>query len=156
MSYDVHVKRVAPQVIVTAHEHVALAELGKAMHSTLATIALNVRPLGATQAAPFAIFYNEPFRPGDVDVELGVPVAASATLEPTARIQRRELPGGLVAFTFHVGAYGAIGAAYAAVYDWIVSHGRRPLGPPRETYLVSPGQGIEPAELRTELDVPIT
>jgi effector-binding domain-containing protein len=155
MSYDVHVKRIVPQAIVTARDHVALATLGRAMHSTLATIALHVRPLDATQAAPFAIFYNEPFRPDDVDVEMGVPIAASATLDASARVRRGELPGGLVAFTFHVGSYQAIGAAYAAVYDWIVVHRRRPLGPPREIYLVCPGQGIQPAELRTEIDVPI-
>jgi effector-binding domain-containing protein len=159
MSYDVHVKRVAPQPVVTARQHVVLAALGRAMHSTLATIALTVRPIDATQAAPFAIFYNEPFRPDDVDVEMGVPIAASATLDPSGRVRRRlqrgELPGGLVAFTFHVGSYQGIGAAYVAVYDWIVAHHHRPLGPPREIYLVCPGQGIEPAELRTEIDVPI-
>lgn len=155
MNYDIHVKQVPPQVIASERRHTALAELGNVMQSTLAKIATSVHPPGAMQGAPFAIYYNEPFKPDDIDVEIGLPIAGHATLEPSARVQLRQLPGGPVAFTFHVGPYETIGAAYTALYEWVRVHGHKPLGPPRETYLVGPGQDTKPAEYRTEIDVPI-
>lgn len=155
MNYDIHVKQVPAQIIASERTHTALAQLGKVMHSTLAKIATSVQPPTATQGPPFAIYYNEPFNPDDIDVEMGVPIAVNATLAETAQVARRELPGGPVAFTFHVGPYETIGAAYAALYAWLEEHGHRPLGPPREIYLVGPGQGTKPAELRTEIDLPI-
>ena len=155
MNYDIHVKQVAPQVIASERRHTALAEIGNVMHSTLANIATSVHPSDAMQGAPFAIYYNEPFKPDDIDVELGLPIAPTATVDQTARVHRRELSGGPVAFTFHVGPYETIGAAYAALYDWVKLHGHKTLGPPREIYLVGPGQDRKPSEYRTEIDIPI-
>lgn len=68
----------------------------------------------------------------------------------------KDLPGGAVAHTLHVGPYGAIGAAYDALYTWIAAHGLRPNGPPREIYLVGPGAAPSEAQYRTEIVVPIT
>lgn len=155
MQYDIHVKQAAPQVIASARRHIVASDLGKVMHATLATVAGSVQPPDAAQGAPFAIYYNEPFRPDDVDVEVGVPIAGDAMLDHSTRVSRRELPGGPVAYTLHVGPYEAIGAAYEALYGWIAQHGHTRLGPPREIYLVGPGPEMRPAEYRTELEVPI-
>lgn len=155
MSYDIHVKQVAPQVIASERRHAALAELGNVMHSTLANIATAVHPPDAMQGAPFAIYYNEPFKPDDIDVEMGLPIAGNATVDPSVRVHRRELPGGPVAFTFHQGPYETIGAAYTALYEWVKLHGHKTLGPPREIYLVGPGHDRNPSEYRTEIDIPI-
>lgn len=155
MNYDIHVKQVPPQIVATERRHAALAELGTVMHSTLAAIASSVQPPFAMQGAPFAIYYNEPFKPDDIDVEMGLPIAGNATVEPSGRVQRRELPGGPVAFTTHVGPYESIGAAYAALYAWLQAQGHQALGAPREIYLIGPGQSSNPAEYRTEIDVPI-
>ena len=155
MSYDIHVKQVAPQVIASERTHTALSEIGNVMHATLANIATSVRPPDAMQGAPFAIYYNEPFKPDDIDVEMGLPIAPGATIDPSARVQRRELEGGPVAFTFHVGPYETIGAAYAALFEWVKLHGHHPLGPPREIYLVGPAHDRSSAEYRTEIDLPI-
>lgn len=155
MSYDIHVKHVPPQVVASARTHTVLGELGKVMHATLATIAGSVRPPDAAQGAPFAIYYNEPFRPDDIDVEVGVPVASAATLEESAKVKRRQLPGGPVAYTLHVGPYQTIGAAYEALYAWIAAHGHERIGPPREIYVVAPGTGVRPEEYRTEIEVAI-
>jgi len=155
MNYEIHVKQLPPQVIASERTHTALAELGNTMQSTLATIATSVHPPDAAQGAPFAIYYDEPIKPDDIDVEIGVPIAGGATLQQSARVHRRQLSGGPVAFTMHVGPYDTIGGAYTAIYDWVKAHGHRPLGPPREVYLVGPGQGVDPADYRTEIDVPI-
>lgn len=155
MSYAIHVKQVAPQTVVTERKHTTLAELGKTMRATLAAIAGSVHPPAAARGVPFAIYYNEPFRPDDVDVEMGVPLASDATVDESDLVHRRALPGGAVAYAVHDGPYESIGAAYRELYAWIRSHGHEPVGPPREVYLVGPGQGTRPEQYRTEIDVPI-
>lgn len=155
-NYQIHIKQVPPQVIVTERlAHATLAGLNDAMNATLSKVAIAVEPASAAQGAPFAFYYNEPFTPDDIDVEMGMPVAATAKVDETKGPHRRVLEGGPVAYTTHVGPYAAIGAAYEALYKWIEQHGHRRLGPPRETYLVGPGQGASPDEYRTELAVPI-
>lgn len=155
MSYAVHVKQVPPQVVVTQRLHTPLARIGDVMHATLAKVARSVQPVTAARGVPFAVYYNEPFRPDDVDVELGLPIASDAEVSEAIGVHRRELPGGPVAYTTHVGPYGTIGAAYEALFEWIRVHGHERVGPPREIYIVGPGQGAKPEELRTEIEVPI-
>jgi effector-binding domain-containing protein len=155
MNYQIHVKQIAPQTIVTERKHAVLSELGHVMQSTLTTIAGAVQPSNAARGAPFAIYHNEPFRPDDIDVEMGVPIAGDAKVDEARGVHRRELSGGAVAYTIHDGAYASIGAAYDAVYKWIRTHGHTPLGPPREIYLVGPGEHSAADEYRTEIEVPI-
>jgi AraC family transcriptional regulator len=155
MSYEVRVKEVPPEVVVTERCHTRLAELGTVMHAALAKVALSVDSAAAAQGAPFAVYYNEPFRPEDVDVEVGLPVTPDAKVSEAKGLHRRELAGGSVAYTLHVGSYSSIGAAYAAIHAWIDAHGHKRTGPPREIYLVSPGEGVKPEDYRTEIDVPI-
>jgi effector-binding domain-containing protein len=155
MSYEVHVKQVPPEMVVTERCHTRLAELGTVMHAALARIAMSVEPAEAVQGAPFALYYNEPFRPEDIDVEMGLPVTADAAVSEAKGVHRRALEGGPVAYTLHVGSYSSIGAAYAALHAWLEEHGHKRTGPPREIYLVSPGEGVKPEDYRTEIEVPI-
>lgn len=155
MNYEIHIKQVPPQVVVTERRHTTLAQLGEVMHETLAHVATAVDPPGAARGAPFAVYYDEPFRPEDIDLEVGLPVTADAKVVETLQVQRRLLEGGPVAYTVHVGPYEAIGAAYEALYRWVDAHGHHRLGPPKEIYLAGPGEGIEPANYRTELEVPV-
>jgi effector-binding domain-containing protein len=155
MDYDIHVKQVPPQVVVTARCRTSLAELGKIMHATLAKVATSVEPAAAAQVPPFAVYYNEPFRPEDVDVEMGLPVTPEANVIETKGVRRRQLSGGTVACTIHVGPYSKIGAAYDALLSWVDDHGHKRTGPAREVYLVRPGPGIKPQEYRTTVEIPI-
>lgn len=155
MPYTVHVKQIAPQLVAMQRTHTTVANLGTTMHAILAKIANAVEPRGSARGAPFAIYHNEPFTPDDVDVEMGLPLAHDARLAETADAHACQLPGGAVAYTIHEGPYGSIGAAYDAIHGWLREQGHRPQGPPREIYLVGPGQDITPAEYRTEIDVPV-
>lgn len=156
MSYAIHVKQVPTQTIVSARkEHATLGNLGAIMQSTLTTIGRAVHPSGAARGAPLAIYHNEPFHADDIDVEMGVPVSAVATIDEGYEVARHELPGGPVAYVVHEGSYASIGAAYDAIFAWLGEHGYHAVGAPRELYLIGPGQGRPPAEYRTEIDVPI-
>jgi effector-binding domain-containing protein len=154
MNYDVHVKQAPPETVVTKRTHTTLGELGSTMHATLASIAESVQPRDAARGVPFAIYHNEPFRPDDIDVEMGLPLTADGHVAPSAG-SPHTLHGGPVAYTTHVGPYTSIGSAYGALYEWLRSHGYRPHGPPREIYLVGPGQTPNAMDYRTEIDVPI-
>lgn len=154
MSYEIHVKQLPPQVVVSERVHTKLSELGATMHTTLSRVAESVQPADAAQGAPFAVYYNEPFQPDDIDVEMGLPVKASAKVDETLGVHRRTLLGGPVAYTTHVGPYETIGAAYRALFEWVEKHGHQRQGPPREIYLVGPADA-EPSAYRTQIEVPV-
>lgn len=155
MIHQIHVKQVAPRAVATRRMHTSLANIGHEMQTTLGEIATHVNPPRSARGVPFAIYHNEPFRPDDIDVELGLPLAEDATIDAASSAHRRVLPGGSVAYTIHVGDYGTIGAAYEDLYTWLAKSGYRPVGPPRELYLVGPSEGVSPSEYRTEIDVPV-
>ena len=85
---------------------------------------------------------------GEFDVEVGFP--CSDVVEPAGRVEPAELPGGRVARTLHVGAYGDVGAAYEATFSWLTDEGCVTAGEPWECYL----DGPEVPEPRTEVFVP--
>jgi effector-binding domain-containing protein len=155
MNYAVHVRQVPPQVVVTERCHARLAELGRFMHTTLAKVGMAIEPAEAAMGAPFAVYHNEPFRPDDIDAEMGMVVAPDAKVFETRGVHRRQLPGGPVAYTVHEGPYSSIGAAYDALYAWIDGHGHKRTGPPREIYLNGPAERVKPEDYRTEIEVAI-
>ena len=150
MGYEVHVKQSPPEHVVTRRSHTTVALIEDTIDETLQAMAGSVSPPGSLRGAPFALYHGE-MRSEDVDIEVGVPVAPGAT----AAGEVKDLPGGPVAWTVHVGPYESIGAAYVALYGWLRAHGLEPSGPPREVYLVGPGPATRPDEYRTEIDVPV-
>lgn len=90
------------------------------------------------------------YRPTDdgFDVEVGFP--SSDVVKPEGRVEASELPGGRVARTMHVGAYGDVGAAYEAAMSWLVDEGCVAAGEPWECYL----DGPEVQNPRTEVFIP--
>jgi effector-binding domain-containing protein len=155
--YAVQIKETPKQPVVTVRRHTTFDKLGETMTESMRAILGCVEPKGAwPTGAPFAIYHNAPFRPDDVDVEFGVPLSDTCTAVGTsAEIAASELPPGSVAFAVHEGPYEEISAAYAALDDWLRKSGRHLAGPPREIYLVGPNQTGDPAEYRTEIDVPL-
>lgn len=82
------------------------------------------------------------------DVEVGFP--SSDMVKPEGRVEPSELPGGRVARTMHVGAYGDVGAAYEAAFAWLVDEGCVATDEPWECYL----DGPEVQNPRTEVFIP--
>jgi effector-binding domain-containing protein len=108
--------------------------------------------LGATPAGPPFVIYHA-FEPSMIDAEVCVPYAG--TVASNGTVTTRHLPATMAARTLHVGPYDTIGGAYAAVEAWTHEHGYEPSGPVRECYLNGPGDGVSPAEYRTEVLLPI-
>lgn len=151
MNYEVHVKQSPPEHVVTKRSHTTIAAISATIGDALQSVATTLTPPDTFRGAPFALYHGD-IEPEDVDIEVGFPVAPGAT----AAGDVRDLPGGPVAYTVHVGPYESIGDAYEALYGWLRLHGLDPSGPPREIFLVGPGQATKPEDYRTEIEVPVT
>ena len=108
---------------------------------------LGVPPAGH----PFVIYHA--FGPTEMDAEVCVPIAQPASA--TGRIVSRQLPALTVARTLHVGPYEELGAAYRALTDWVERNGFETSGPVQGRYLNGPGEGVGPADFRTEMEIPV-
>jgi effector-binding domain-containing protein len=157
MQYAIQEKDVAAEPVVSVRKHTSLDQMGSTMAESMHALESTIAPRGAwTARAPFAVYHNTPFRPDDIDMEVGVPVRRESLADlKSAGLFAHELPAGHVAFTIHEGSYGAIGAAYQALFEWTRAHGKRPAGPPREIYIVGPGMAKDARDYRTEIDLPI-
>jgi effector-binding domain-containing protein len=110
---------------------------------------LDVLPAGP----PLAVYHGGGAEDTSLDVEACVPV--SQAVLPRGRIAVHELAAATVAATLHSGPYEEERPAYRALLTWMEEHGHGPAGPPRELYLVNPGDTDDPAEYRTEIAWPI-
>ncbi|HET7248057.1 MAG TPA: GyrI-like domain-containing protein [Streptosporangiaceae bacterium] len=96
---------------------------------------------------------------GEMQIEMGVPVAAPTTA--SGRIQPGTLPGGRYAVLRHTGPYDGLVASNAALERWAQEHGiefdtwNTPQGSAwrgrAEHYLTDPSQEPDPAKLETDV-----
>ena len=96
---------------------------------------------------------------GEMQIEMGVPVAAPITA--SGRIQPGTLPGGRYAVLRHTGPYDGLVASNAALERWAQEHGiefdtwNTPQGSAwrgrAEHYLTDPSQEPDPAKLETDV-----
>ena len=148
MRYETQFVDLQAQHTAVVRGHVTVEELpqflGGAFGEVIAVLdKQGLHPTGA----PFGRY-----RPtdGGFDVEVGFP--SSDVVKPDGRVEASELPGGRVARTMHVGAYGDVGAAYESAIAWLTDEGCITTGEPWECYL----DGPEVVEPRTEVFIPCT
>jgi len=152
--YDVKTKEIAPQQVLSIRVRTRLASLGEEASRAFGEMFAHLGRVHAGPAGPpLALYHGPMFDEEAVDVEWCVPV--DRPLSGQGQVSGRELPGGRVACTLHAGPYQAVGPTYAALQKWIQEHGHESDGPPREIYLVGPGQAPDPAAFRTEVQWPI-
>jgi effector-binding domain-containing protein len=86
-------------------------------------------------------------------IQLGFPIALPFPSDGDVRCT--QLPACDVATAIHRGPYDEAGPAYRAIENWISAHGYVSIGYPREVYLVSPADTMDPLEYITEIQIPI-
>ena len=105
----------------------------------------------AAAGPPFVVYHA--FGPDRIDAQVCAPVSGPAHAE--GRVQAGTIAAATVVRTLHVGRYEDLGAAYAALAEWVSDHGLAPAGPIRERYLTGVGDDLPPEAYRTELDQPV-
>lgn len=154
MTYDITIKQLAPQSILSSRRHTPLAGIGEVFGQCFGQIfgylgQIGLRPAGA----PFAIYHDPDFKEDDIDLEVCVPI--EKRVAGKGDLKGSEVPGGPAACTVHAGSYDELGPAYQALTAWIQERGHECGGPPREIYLVGPDKTDNPGEYRTEIVWPL-
>ncbi len=142
MGLEVNVRTVERQPIVSITRHVKVDQLDTHIRGSLDTLyALVERQGSKPTGAPFGIYHGPVNNEDDGPMEVCVPVSQTLPADGDARAS--ELPGGKVAYVLLEGEqcnFPAILQGYDAVYDWIRANGYEPDGPPREIWLMRPGE----------------
>ncbi len=103
------------------------------------------------------LFYHTGFREQDLDVEVAVPVDATARIDMSltggARLSMRTLPAvERMACLVYQGPYATLSEPYAAIGRWLAEHGYQPRLPGRELYLDGPQDGVPLTEIQFPLE----
>lgn len=152
MEYVIATRELGAQDVFSIRDRLAPTEIPTFLQGAFGELFGRLGLLGVEPAGhPFVIYHA--FGPSEMDAEVCVPIAQPASA--TGRMVSRQLPALTVARTLHVGPYEELGAAYRALTDWIERNGFQTSGPVQERYLNGPGEGVGPAEFRTEVEIPI-
>jgi effector-binding domain-containing protein len=152
MTYDMETRELSAQTVISIREQVPQVDLPSFIGRSFGQLLGHVRLLSIpVMGEPFAIYHA--FGIDAVDAEVGLPI--SGHVEATGRITTRLLPAMTVAETLHVGPYGELGGAYAALEAWIGDHGWTTVGPVSERYLVGPGPAVAPSGYRTMVSLAV-
>lgn len=136
---------------LTIRSQVAGVNITQTIGHSLFAIAQYAGESGASPAgAPFVAYHG--MDGPNMDLEIGFPFAQK--LDGKNKIQASEIPGGAFASCIHVGPYEQLGAAHAALNQWMRKNGYSSAGVSYEFYLNDP-QSTPPEELETEIVIPL-
>jgi effector-binding domain-containing protein len=152
MSYEIEIRTVTPQHVVSIRTKCHVAELGAMLSEILPEVWRYIRKSGvAPSGPPFTRYHG--FDDDRVDIEGGLPVPMPLAGE--GRIVAGTLPGGPVATTIHFGPYDKLPDAHDALHVWIHEQHKNSAGPQWELYWTDPGLEPDPSKWKTELMWPI-
>ena len=153
MAYDISVKEIAPERIVSARGRYRTAQLSLVAPRELARV---VTALLAQKAEPIggAVARYHGWNDETVEVELGYPARGDfASVE--GGVVESTLPGGKVVFAKHVGPYDEIATAYQAVMDYAEAEDIRLADTMWERYITDPTCEPDQSKYVTEIYWPV-
>ena len=141
MSFEVNVKPIAPQQVLSITHHVKINKLDETIRKSLDTLFTMLKDQGLEAAAsPFGIFHGAINEQEDGPLEICMPV--NGQVKGRGDVQVKQLQGGDAACVMTVGPetdFPAILGAYDAAADWIQTNGYAMAEPPREVWHSGPG-----------------
>jgi len=153
MPYTIQTEEVTPQLVAGTRLHTSIAKVGQDIGAGFARLVPALGQAGVEPTGPPLIVYHDIIdKETDGDIEVCIPIAAP--LADAGDVYSRELEGGAVATTVHLGRYEETAPAYHTLTGWISEGGHEIVGPPREIYLNDP-QMVAPDDLRTRVEFPI-
>jgi effector-binding domain-containing protein len=121
-----------------------------ASFGTLAAV-VGEQDAGVTGPA-FGLYHRLPT--DTVDLEVGFPTQRA--VEPSGDVHASSLPGGRVARVVHAGSFDGLVGAWERLQGWIAAQGLTAGESFWEVYLTEPSPDMDPADLRTELNWPVS
>ena len=152
MAYEVELKDLKPQPMVSIRTSCKVAEIGPVLGEILPEVFHYLDKRGVRPAGPPFTRYHS-FDGTNCEIEAGMPVAEPQPDE--GRITAGELPGGPTATTVHVGPYEDLPSAHDALDAWLKANGKKSRGPQWESYVTDPGEEPDPQKRQTELLWPV-
>jgi effector-binding domain-containing protein len=154
MTYEMTIKQVPPRHVARLRRHTTMAEIGPAIREAFMTIGARLHAADAEPVGPPFIVYDRVGESdGRAEFEVCMPVGYSFPGDDEVVVT--EMPGAAMAATVHHGTYQDVGPAYEALYGWIEEQRLVVDGPPREVFLNDPRSTPDPADLITEIEVPV-
>jgi len=159
MSHELQLQTRAAQHYAAIPATVAMDGISAAVDDAFPALFGWLASQGIAPAGPPLIRYLVIDMSGELQIELGVPVAAPVTA--SGRIQPGVLPAGRYAVLRHTGPYDGLVASNAALLRWAQENGiefdtwdtaQGPAWRSRaEHYLTDPSQEPDPAKLETDV-----
>ena len=141
MSFEVNVKTIAPQQVLSVTHHIKVNKLDKTIRESVETMYAMLREQKVeASASPFGIFHGAINEQEDGPLEICMPV--DAQVKGKGEVQVKQLQGGEAACVMTMGAetdFPNILGAYDAAADWIQKNGYQMAEPPREVWHSGPG-----------------
>jgi AraC family transcriptional regulator len=155
MTYAIAKKELTPQPVLVVRRRIKPADLAGTLAEVLGAIFLHAQQNAMALAGqPFTRYVE--WGPGMWTIEAGLPVATHSKDAPgEGEVRADTLPGGPAAVTTHTGAYDGLGAAHAAVEQWIEAQGLKAAGAPWEVYVTDPADFPDPKDWKTDLFWPL-
>lgn len=151
MTYKCELYDQNAQPTLSIRTRTAVQDLPKTLGEAYSALGEHMASLGIEPGgAPFTAYFNMDMQ--DLDIEIGFPM--SEKVPGKGSIHAGELPAGKYSSVLHKGPYPGLGAAYAALNEFVEKAGMKPSGVAYEFYLNSPVE-VPPEELRTQIVFPI-
>jgi len=149
--YEIETRTLTEQDTAVEYATLPIDEIGAWLAKAFSEVARYLGRKGAGPAGMPSARYSRR-DDGRFDVEAGFP--ASTPTNGEGDVEPSDLPAGPAAVTVHVGPYGEIQPAYAALQAWILERGGVPEGHPSEVYFDDPNLDHDPTTWRTEVIQP--
>lgn len=144
MGYDVRLIDAAPTRLLVVRRRASPAELSRIVPAACGAVWNVVRASGIRSAGRHVAVYLS----AAIDLEVGVEVGDDGAAGAHGEAYLSATPAGTAATVTHVGPYGGLASAHAAVTSWCREHGHGLSGPSWEVY----GHGTDdPAKRVTDV-----
>lgn len=142
-----------PATTAVVHGVVAIAELRDFFDASFGALARTIEAQRITVLSPALGLYHGP--PGEnLDLEVGFVTDRAVRAE--AGVVAGSLPGGRVARLAHCGSFDGLRSSWERLDSWIRGRGLCAGEDRWETYVTQPSPDMDPRDLRTELNWPVT
>src|SRR6478609_1100369 len=118
----VELRDLPPAPIAAIRRQVSAADLSRVVPECCGRVWNTLRAQGVRGGRNVAVYWD-----GTIRLEAGVEALVPFTEQDD--VVRSATPGGRVAIVTHLGPYGTLGRAHAAVRDWAKATGHRLTGP---------------------------